>query len=153
MKDERGFTLIEVIAVMVILAAIAAIAIPKFASSSDTAKKNADIATARQVKAALDRYQLENGRYPKITEMTCKDGAITCASFIPQYISKLDSSTTQQNTDQSHKGFGVESIPADGNYPQTEDYLIVIYLTNDGSAAEVRTFDSSLSHVLWSSVD
>ena len=40
-KDEKGFTLIEIIAVLVIMGILAAVAIPKFFSMQDQAKQAA----------------------------------------------------------------------------------------------------------------
>lgn len=155
---DEGFTLVEVMAVMIILAVLAAVAIPRLSSSTEIARKNADIATAHQVKTALDRYQVENGAYPTSAELTASEGAVSDADFIPKYISKLDTFTTQQKVAEGNKGFGVNTLPTDTgggvSYPDPSN-LIMIYVTDDGSAAEVRAYDSNLSqaHVLWSSTD
>ncbi|MHB1405668.1 MAG: type II secretion system protein [Desulfitobacteriaceae bacterium] len=147
---NHGFTLVEVMAVVVILAVLAAVAIPKLTSAAATARVNADIATGHEVKMALDRYQVENGVYPTINEMVVNSGAIVNANFVPKYISKLDKSTTQQRAADEDKGFGVKQIPA--SWPDTTpSNLIIIYLTTDGSGAEVCTYNSDLSQVLWTS--
>ena len=151
-REEQGFTLVEVMAVVVILAVLAAVAIPKLTSSTETARINADIATGHEVKMALDRYQVENGVYPTLVEMTVSNGAITNSDFIPKYISKLDKSTTQQRSADERKGFGVAELPAGGSLPPPTN-LIMIYLTDDGSGAEVYTYNSDLSQVLWTSAD
>lgn len=152
---QGGFTLVEVLMVVVIISIMAAIAIPKISSSSETARKNADIATAHQVKAALDRFQVENGIYPKrsATEFSVSAGTITAPSFIPKYISKLDATTTQQRTADSQKGFGLGTLDSTGLIPSSPGAtnLIMIYLTDDGSGAEVRAHDANLSTVIWSS--
>lgn len=145
---DEGFTLVEVMAVMIILAVLAAVAIPRLSSSTELARKNADIATAHQVKTALDRYQVENGAYPTSAEMTASEGVVSDTDFIPKYISKLSTSTTQQKVADGKKGFGVEDLSVTGDPTN----LIMIYLTDDGSAAEVRAYDSK-SQVLWSSTD
>lgn len=150
-KRGRGFTLVEVMAVMIIIAVLAAVAIPKLTSSSDTARRNADIATGHEVKAALDRYQVENGAYPKFSEVTAADGALTCPNFIPKYISKLDKSTTQQKVEDGKKGFATATIPSNG-YPYPDgSRLIMLFLADDGSAAEVRVYGPDLHEVLWTS--
>ena len=41
MKNQKGFTLIEIIAVLVILGVLAAVAVPKFIDMQTEAKKNA----------------------------------------------------------------------------------------------------------------
>lgn len=154
MFQQNGFTLVEVLMVVVILSVLAAISLPKIGSSSDTARKNADIATAHQVKTALDRYQAENGSYPKATasEFSATGGAVTAPHFIPKYISKLDSTTTQQRADTDKKGFAVATLGIDGLIPATTPtHLIMIYLTSDGSGAEVQAFDSTLAQVIWTS--
>lgn len=156
-KRDNGFTLIEVLAVIIIIAALAAIAIPKLVSSTVNARQKADIATAHQVKAALDRYQVENGVYPDLTDNN--EGEVTGAGFIPEYISKLDKTTTQQVAE-GKEGFEVVSI-TDGvipdSDPDAETYieptnLIMIYLLSDGLGAEVRAYDKDLE-LIWTSAN
>lgn len=153
-SKRNGFTLVEVLMVVVIISVMAAITIPKISSSSDRARRNADIATAHQVKAALDRYQAENGIYPKplTAEFTATSGTVTAANFIPKYVAKLDTATTQQKITDDKKGFGVETL-TDGLIPasSTPTNLIMIYLSTDGSGAEVRAYDSKLAEQLWTS--
>ncbi len=72
-KRENGFTLIEVMAVIIIIAVLATITIPKLASSTVNARRKADVATAHEVKAALHRYQLDYGAYPKTADLTVAD--------------------------------------------------------------------------------
>ncbi len=60
----RGFTLIEVLVVILILGILAALIVPKIMSRPDDARRFAahqDIATLMQ---ALKIYRLDNGRYP-----------------------------------------------------------------------------------------
>lgn len=162
-KRESGFTLIEVLTVVIIIGVLAAVAIPKFTSSTINARRKADVATAHQVKAALDRYQLENGAYLKTTELTVTDGAVNCAKLIPKYISKLDKGTTQQVVEGGNKGFGVDALEVNASDstqfvipdPETGDITntIMIYLSSNGLAAEVRVYDEKLEDVLWTSAN
>lgn len=150
---QSGFTLVEILMVVVIIAVLSAIVIPRVSSSSATARTNADIATGHQVKTALDRYQAEKGVYPNTLQLTADDnGAITSAVLIPDYIGKLDAKTTQQQAG-DNKGFGVEEIGADGTISDeaTVTHVIMIYLNDEGTAAEVRVYDNELTEVLWSS--
>ena len=153
-NSEQGFTLVEVLMVVFILAMLSAIVIPRVSASSETARQNADIATGYQTKSALDRYQVENGIYPKSSEVTAdNDGKITATALIPKYISKLDADTTQQEAG-TKKGFGVAALAEDGSIPDDEKTnLIMLYLTTNGSAAEVRVYNADLTKVLWSSAN
>ncbi len=152
--SQGGFTLIEILLVVFIIAMLSAIAIPRLGASSETARKNADISTGHQLKSALDRYQVENGRYPKASDAEIDEGNLVIKDFIPQYINKLDAKTTQQNTDAENKGFGIATLDSNGLIPNDDiSNLIMLYLTNDGSAAEVRVYDGELNEVLWSSLN
>ena len=61
---SAGFTLIEIMVVVVILGILAAIVVPKVINKPDQAK----IVRAKQdinaIRSALDLYRLDNGRYP-----------------------------------------------------------------------------------------
>lgn len=151
--SETGFTLLEVMLVIVILAILAAIATPKFFSSAEIARRNADIATGHQLKTALDRYQLENGVYPQKAEVMAVEGTVTAVKLIPEYISKLDKNTTQQKASVALMGFGVADLPPDRDYSAlTPTNLIMIYLNTAGSGAEIRVFNDKLVE-LWSSAN
>jgi len=153
-KGQEGFTLIEILMVVFIIAMLSAIIIPRVSASSEAARKNSDIATGHQVKAALDRYQVENGRYPKSTEVTQDGGNISIPVLIPKYIAKLGVHTTQQEAAEGKRGFGMGTLAAYGSIPEgSQTHLIMLYLTADGSAAEVRVYDADLTNVLWSSAN
>ena len=73
-RDQRGFTLIEIIMVIVLLGIIAAIAIPKYVDlKSDAADASADgIVGAIVASAAIgyaDRVVNDSGTYPNITTL------------------------------------------------------------------------------------
>lgn len=163
-KGENGFTLVEVLAVIIIIGVLGAVAFSKMASSTTNARQKADVATGHQVKAALDRYELENGAYPTSSELEVnEDGAVVNPKLIPKYISKLDTTTTQQVVPAGSKGFGFDELKADTSdssqysIPESETGVskntIMIYLTSDGLAAEVRVYDETLKKVLWTSAN
>lgn len=163
-RRENGFTLIEVMVVIIIIGVLSAMAIPKLVSSTENARRKADVATGHQVKAALDRYEVENGTYPTDLKSDSDiEGTVSCPSLIPKYISQLDKTTTQQNvTGSGSKGFGVVEITAGNNssgftIPADESSkptnTIMIYLFGTGLGAEVRVYDGSLEKVLWSSTN
>ncbi|RNC29282.1 MAG: Type II secretion system protein G [Candidatus Dichloromethanomonas elyunquensis] len=150
-QKDWGFTLLEIMLVVVILSMLAAIAVPRLAASAETARQKADITSGREVKSALDRYQVDNGVYPRIGELQEVNGSISGSALIPAYIRKLDVQVTQQNPAEEKKGFGLAEWRGGGESPEPKR-LIMIYLTTDGSAAEVTVYDRTLAKVLWSSI-
>ncbi len=73
-----GFTLVELLIVVIILAILAAIVVPQFASSTDDAKLSALDTTLANMRAAIDLYYQQHGKYPGAvvsTGATCDSGA------------------------------------------------------------------------------
>lgn len=63
-KDERGYTLMEILIVLAILALIATFAVPNLMRVFGKAKSDVASIQLDNLKAALDIYRLENGGYP-----------------------------------------------------------------------------------------
>ncbi|WP_277057815.1 type II secretion system major pseudopilin GspG [Trichlorobacter lovleyi] len=63
-NNRRGFTLIEIMVVIVILALLAALVGPKIIGRSDDAKLADAKVQIRNLETALKLYKLDNGNYP-----------------------------------------------------------------------------------------
>lgn len=63
-KSNGGFTLIELVVVMLILALLAAVAVPRFLHKADEAKVTEAKVQIRNLESGLKLFKLDNGFYP-----------------------------------------------------------------------------------------
>jgi general secretion pathway protein G len=83
---KKGFTLVEILIVVVILGILAAIVIPQFTSASESAKGSSLSSQLQTIRSQLELYQVEhNGVYPTLggddawdalTKFTQVDGTV-----------------------------------------------------------------------------
>ena len=62
---QRGFTLVEMLLVLVILATLAAVVVPKFAGRSKQAKVTATKSQISNLEIAIDSFEIDMGYFPK----------------------------------------------------------------------------------------
>ncbi|MCX2897359.1 type II secretion system major pseudopilin GspG [Pseudomonas mandelii] len=63
-RAQRGFTLIEIMVVVVIIGVLGAIVVPQFMSRPDQAKVTAAKIDIQAIATALEMYRLDNHQYP-----------------------------------------------------------------------------------------
>jgi general secretion pathway protein G len=64
----RGFSLIELLLVLVILSVLAAIVVPKFTGVSEKSRKTKAETEIANMSTALNRFEIEIGRFPSSDE-------------------------------------------------------------------------------------
>ncbi|MBT8141165.1 MAG: type II secretion system major pseudopilin GspG [Gammaproteobacteria bacterium] len=67
-KTNYGFTLIEMLVVVAIMATLMALIAPRFIERAEEAKVTATVAQLQQISTALDMYKLDNSTYPTIDQ-------------------------------------------------------------------------------------
>ncbi len=89
-EKAKGFTLVEILIVVVILGILAAIVIPQFTNASEAAKASNLVSQLQSIRSQLELFQLQhNGDYPihtlmddfeALTSKTLVDGTIAAAT-------------------------------------------------------------------------
>jgi general secretion pathway protein G len=102
---RSGFTLVELLIVIIVIAVLAAIAIPKFVSASARSKESSLHADLKLVRNAVALFQNDTGYYP----MTITDIAATAAPTN----GKDSSGATQGITASNWKGPYIAAVPND----------------------------------------
>jgi prepilin-type N-terminal cleavage/methylation domain-containing protein len=99
---SSGFTLVELLIVVIILAILAAIVIPQFSSATVDAQESALDSNVHSLRAAVDLYRVQhNGKYPgavAATGATCTvgsagTGAINTAQAVIDQLTKYSSAS------------------------------------------------------------
>ena len=84
--NSKGFTIVELLIVIVIIGILATIGFVSFSSAQNKAKKSKAQATVSQVKSKLGEYYADNNKYPAdktavATYLTANGGATTATEF------------------------------------------------------------------------
>ncbi len=83
MKNKKGFTLIEVLVVVLILAVLASLVVPRIAQSTGDAKDATDAANGAMLIRALELYARNNsGSYPA-GQAAFDSGVLNSTTYFP----------------------------------------------------------------------
>ena len=119
LKNQKGFTLIEIIAVLVILGILAAVAVPKYVDMQTQAKKSAAMGQVAELKGTL------NSAWGK---------AFLVTSAVPSLTAVLSNS-------------GLSASGTLGSAPDSWGYTLVAISGNTGYTVGVTSRDGDTDYV------
>lgn len=125
-RNTDGFTLIELMVVMVIIALLAALVAPKFFGHVDKALQQDAQAQIEMLGQALDLYRLENHKYP-----TTEEGLEAIKSYLKKDVPKDPWGTEYAYTAPgSHGDYDLVSYGADKTEGGEENNLDIVSWKN-----------------------
>jgi len=93
MQAKRGFTLVEILIVVVILGILAAIVIPQFTQASTEAKQNSLASDLQTLRSQIELYKVQHN-----------DTAPKCATFATQMVYTTDIDGNVNGTSKARTG-------------------------------------------------
>lgn len=116
-KNQEGFTLVELMIVVVIIGILVAIAIPIYGTITESAERTAVEANLRTVDGAIMMYRAEYEEYP-IGEGDGEEGNVT---LLEDYVEEFEAAGAEDyrimwlddenNDDRSGQDFGADDKP------------------------------------------
>lgn len=72
-RNNKGFTLVELMVVILIIGILVAIAVPVYNNVQKNAKEKACALNIRTIEGAVVQYYAEHNKYPKLSELCGND--------------------------------------------------------------------------------
>ncbi len=145
MKAKSGFTLVEILIVVVILGILAAIVIPQFTGASTEAKESALRSDLQAIRSQIELYKIQHNADILPGEVLQADGTVTAAtdvSFVNAMTCKTDKNgvaDTDGTGDPAVYRFGPYMKKIPGNPFSTAEAIVVAGKSEGDSSVSVGT--------------
>ncbi|MEM1098923.1 MAG: prepilin-type N-terminal cleavage/methylation domain-containing protein [Planctomycetota bacterium] len=149
MYAKKGFTLVEILIVVVILGILAAIVIPQFTQASESARASSLKSQLQTIRSQLELYQVQHlGDYPdlstdwdQMTELTDKAGDTTATDAdLGPYLQKPPANPFTTNSGDATNVGGIASVDTDDGWA---------YDATTGEFKAIVPMDKATANGLW----
>jgi len=121
-QNRKGFTLIEILIVVIILGILAAIVIPQFTNASKEAKQSSLVTQVQSLRSQIALFKLQHNDYlPGVSPLVGSGATFSNATFWDQMslFSDDTGATNASKTAQYDKGPYMQSVPKNPLCPTT----------------------------------
>ena len=142
-KTKSGFTLIEILIVVIILGILAAIVIPQFTNASKEAKQSSLVTMVQSMRSQIALFKLQHNDYlPGVAPLVGASGTFDQTVFWNQMtlFSDVTGATNATKTVQYDKGPYMQSIPKNPLCPTTAVNSDVVETVNGAASGAVCGF-------------
>jgi len=141
-RNNKGFTLVEILIVVIILGILAAIVIPQFSNASTDAKKNSLTSQLQTMRSQVELYKLQhNDKLPSKLAVDGPHGGVGQEADWDQLTGQTDVSGTAGTAGAQKYGPYLQQIPANSLNGETTilSSATVDYPTLHGATAASAT--------------
>lgn len=125
-RNQEGFTLIELIVVVAILGILAAVVTPRVINALSDAKEKSALAFGKQVQLAMERYYVDNATYPQVDDdLNDQDSGL--GALLGEYLN-----------------IEAEDLLVDTYTPEDDTYTLVIDVGDDKESRPVSITPTSV---------
>ena len=147
MKSEKGFTIVELLIVVVIIGILAAIVIVAYNGVTNRAKSSKSASTEVSLQKKLEAYNAENGNYPATYNLLTGAASTTSYFIAPSTYTLLGSGTLASTNDElTFDLYSCTSTPYTGLRIRVWDYANSAYnITYLGTCTAASTFSTRIT--------
>jgi general secretion pathway protein G len=127
-QNRKGFTLIEILIVVIILGILAAIVIPQFTNASKEAKQSSLVTQVQSMRSQIALFKLQHNDFlPGVAPLVGSGATLSNTTFWDQMtlFSDVTGATSSAKTAQYDKGPYMQSIPKNPLCPTVANASIV----------------------------
>ncbi len=129
-RSTKGFTLVEIMIVVVIIGLLAAMAIPAFQKVRQNSRRGALINDARQIGAAAQQYMMENSVTQVTVAYNSDNGKVT--GQLEPYVKQLGTKYTYSTTIDADGTFSIGHPLVKGGFTGTGALGAAVVFNSEG---------------------